>query len=82
MDRTKKLWQVSSQQFAAFDTQLYLDTHPDDKMAMMMFDGYVDAYKKAAREYESQFGPLDSANATNGTWKWIDDPWPWEREAN
>ncbi len=82
MDRRQKLWQVSSQQFAAFDTQLYLDTHPTDKNAMAMFDNYQKAYTQAAREYEAEYGPLDSRNATNGTWKWIDNPWPWEREAN
>ncbi len=82
MTRSELLNMVSANEFAAFDTQLYLDTHPTDKVAMQMFNNYTSEYKRLAKEYESQYGPLDSANATNGTWKWIDNPWPWEREAN
>ncbi len=82
MDRRQMLWNVSAQQFAAFDTQLYLDTHPYDKTAMMLFNNLQNAYMEAASEYEHAYGPLDSRNAANGTWEWINDPWPWEREAN
>ncbi len=82
MTRNELIHQVSAQQFAAFDTQLYLDTHPEDEMAMRMFKNYTNAYMALVKEYERQYGPLDSASATDGTWKWIDDPWPWEREAN
>ncbi len=82
MNRTQKLIAVSAPEFAAFDTQLYLDTHPNDATAMAMFNNYRDQYMAAAKEYEAEFGPLMSENATNGMWKWIDNPWPWEGEAN
>ena len=37
----------------------------------------------ALAEYEKEFGPLEAYNsAAFGSFKWLDSPWPWEREAN
>ena len=43
-------------------------------------ENYVHAEKY---EYEKEFGPLEAYNsAAFGSFKWLDSPWPWEREAN
>ena len=81
-DRKQLLWQMTAQQFAAFDTQLYLDTHPGDNDALQTFNQYRQAHSKYRSEYESKFGPISSDNTESGAWSWVNDPWPWEREAN
>lgn len=82
MDRRQLLWQMTAEQFAAFDTQLYLDTHSHDQRALQMFNNYRNAYAKLRTEFESMFGPISSDNTAGGSWEWLNDPWPWEREAN
>ena len=65
--------------FAAYDLQLFLDTHPDDKEAMAL---YTDAVRKAAlarNEYEANYCPVTAASAAGKMpWQWIVSPWTWE----
>ena len=83
MNQKKELlWQMTSEQFAAFDLQLYLDTHPDDPYALEMFNKHRKAGMRKAQEYESLYGPLSSDSESGDSWLWCNDPWPWEREAN
>ena len=83
MDRRELLWRMSSQQFAALDTQLYLDTHPYDTTAIQMFNQYRKSQMDLKRQYESLYGPLSSDAVIDvRNWKWVSDPWPWERSAN
>ncbi|MDR0324756.1 MAG: spore coat protein CotJB [Oscillospiraceae bacterium] len=82
MDRKQLLWQMGAEQFAAFDVQLYLDTHPHDRSALHLFHSYHRNHQRYKREYEAKFGPLSADAAINEPWRWVSDPWPWEREAN
>lgn len=82
MDRRQLLWNMTAEQFAAFDTHLYLDTHRHDKMALQMFITYQKAFKELKDQYESMYGPITAGSALGGEWNWLDDPWPWEKEAN
>ena len=66
-NRRSLLQNITEISFAAYDTLLFLDTHPDDQQAMA--------------EYGRQFGPLtvDCASVAAGNhWQWINQPWPWE----
>lgn len=67
--------------FVLDDMKLYLDTHPNDKEGMEIFENARIKRNEYLREYESKFGPItvDSAS-TNGRWDWIDNPWPWQNE--
>lgn len=83
MDRRQQLlWQMTAEQFAAFDTQLYLDTHPHDTNAVQMLNNYRNNFSALRARYESMYGPISSDSAAGGAWTWVDNPWPWEREAN
>lgn len=78
-DKNELLRKMTAEQFAAFDTQLYLDTHSCDKEALEMFNQYNRQHQKYLCEYESRFGPINSDHTESGSWDWINDPWPWER---
>ncbi len=82
---TEKQQLLKDIQIVAFlvkDAQLFLDTHPTDETALSFFDYYNQLLAALTADYEAAFGPLtvSSVNAENG-WSWINDPWPWEREA-
>ena len=83
MDRRQSLWQMTAEQFAAFDVQLYLDTHPYDRNALRLFDSYQKNYQRNRKEFEAKYGPVSADTAAlHDSWRWVNDPWPWEREAN
>ena len=83
MDRSRLNMEMTAEQFAAFDTQLYLDTHPHDKNALHMFNKYQKDYAVLKRRFEELHGPLSADSMTSGsTWEWVNSPWPWEMEAN
>jgi spore coat protein JB len=74
---------MTAEQVAAFDIQLYLDTHPNDKNALHMFNKYQEEYAERRKQYEALYGQISADSMTNNvTWEWINNPWPWEVEAN
>ena len=73
------LRKISAHEFAAWEIQIFLDTHPNNKMAL----DKKAAHEKKARElrelFEKEFGLLDSrTTCPMQRWEWIDDPWPWD----
>ena len=83
MDNNDLMNKVRSYCFAAHDLLLYLDTHPDDKKAFAMFRDTVAKAKQLKYEYEKNCGPLSAFSAAEfDAFKWLDSPWPWEKEAN
>ncbi len=85
-DRLKAMHrrQLQSLGFAMYETALYLDTHPEDKNALAVFDRYNEMYKRATEEYSKAYGPLTISDTTNakehGVWQWATEPWPWQSE--
>lgn len=69
--------------FAVQELALYLDTHPEDAEALELYRQYQEMYQKCATAYQQQIRPLNhTAPSQNGTYAWLDDPWPWEFAAN
>ena len=80
-ERENCLRRLSEAAFALHEAVLYLDTHPDDRMALDYYNRYQKLKKKLAEEYNDRFGPLtaDDAKTADG-WTWGTTPWPWETE--
>ena len=77
----KMLRNVQILDFAVHDTALFLDSHANDKDALMYFNHYQQLAKKAKEEFESNFGPLQYQNQHDiNDWAWTTGPWPWESE--
>ena len=69
--------------FAINELGLYLDTHRDDREALELYQAYQAMYHKGMMEYNKRCGPLMHACPTEGdSYRWLDDPWPWEYAAN
>lgn len=77
-DREAKLFTVMEYSFAINDLNLYLDLHPEDRNALMLFEDLVKEEKEAKRNYESSYGPLTVTHVKGDKFDWIDSPWSWE----
>lgn len=83
MNRKEMLYEVQKCGFAAYDMLLYLDTHPNDRRAFRMFKEVVEKYNRLKAKFEREHGPLDAfSGADFSTFKWLEEPWPWQKEAN
>ena len=73
---------IGQSAFAAYDTLLYMDTHPQDQEAMAYYHKQAGIRREAMEEYARRFGPLtmDLIDETDcHSWEWMMQPWPWER---
>jgi spore coat protein JB len=62
---------------------MFLDTHPNDTEALAKREMYRKKLEMLIKEYENEYGPLTlSADFGNDGFDWVNDPWPWEKEAN
>jgi spore coat protein JB len=76
------LSQLQAMAFALQELTLYLDTHREDQEALEVYRTYQSAYHKAVMEYSQKYGPINHGIPTDGPYRWLDDPWPWEYCAN
>lgn len=81
-EQAQLLTTVDALSFAAHDLNLYLDTHPDDKDMIQLFNQYRIQSEQATNEYENRFGPLsiDSNSLNVYPWAWSKMPWPWDHK--
>ena len=76
---------LSNLQTLAFMLQelaLYLDTHKDDQEALEVYRTYQKVYHDCMMEYSAKCRPITHMKPTEGPYKWLDGPWPWEYCAN
>ena len=66
--------------FTIQECALYLDTHPRDAAALRLYRDQQALRQKAVDAYEQKFGPLTTSGNYFDSWRWIDDPWPWDLE--
>lgn len=68
--------------FVIQELALYLDTHPEDKEALELYQNYQKMLHKGMMEFNEEV-PLNHSMPTKGDrYRWLDDPWPWEYAAN
>lgn len=69
--------------FAVNELALYLDTHRDDQEALEVYRAYQQMYNNCREQYVQKHGPLNHHMLSDEmTFRWLDDPWPWEYCAN
>ena len=64
--------------FAVNELALYLDTHREDTRALELYREYQKLYHQCRQEYTEHCGPMSHRTPTEGAYRWLDDPWPWE----
>lgn len=82
-NKFEMLEQIMAVDFMLEDLQLYLDTHPMDREAIVKYNAYVMQCKMLKENYNRHFGMLaEHESPSPYPWNWIEEPWPWECEAN
>lgn len=65
--------------FAVQELALYLDTHRNDREALMLYREYQKMFDHCRSEYCKKRGPMDHFQVSEEAgYNWLDDPWPWE----
>lgn len=78
-EREKLIKELSAEQFAFWETSIFLDTHKNDKEALESREKYKAKAENLRKEYVKKFGPLDVQDVYGDTtYSWINSPWPWE----
>ena len=78
-EREALMRKIQEYGFAAYDWNLYLDTHPYDKNAIAMYHKMSKKARECMDMYNSKFGPLYAHESKDMIfWNWIDMPWPWD----
>ncbi|MGN8630310.1 spore coat protein CotJB [Blautia sp. HCP3S3_G3] len=83
LNQKQLLQEINEVSFAVNDIHLFLDTHPCDKQAMDFFKTVASRRRELMTLYAREFGPLtvdDALETDSDTWKWMEQPFPWEQE--
>ena len=81
--RDNLMHQIQQTQFAAYDLQLYLDTHPDCAEALELYTKLNATAMSLRQDYENAYGPLKASHSpceTPFAWNDMDYSWPWSKE--
>ena len=76
--RRKMIMEIRELDFSIIELGLYLDTHPEDQRALCLHRKYVKELKELKDKYQKVYGPLSIYFPCN-KWRWLEEPWPWER---
>ncbi len=77
--------QIQQWQFTLVDLNLYLNTHPMDKMALITYNTLAKQLHELIMAYNTKFGPIMGFGHAEGgveEFLWIKSPWPWQQAAN
>lgn len=80
--KNELMCKIQQASFAAYDLQLYLDTHPDCKDALELYTKLNATVASLRQDYENSYGPLKATSSLNDVpFKWVDNcyEWPWAK---
>ena len=75
------LREIQELEFTAIELNLFLDTHPEEQQALRDYIQVAQRLDRAVAQYERAYGPLFNFgfSPSEYPWRWIEEPWPWER---
>ena len=76
--REEMIQRIRCLSFAIVELAEYLDTHNDDEKALCLHREYATELRELKDKYQKVYGPL-TFNFPCNKWRWIEEPWPWER---
>ncbi|MBE6155436.1 MAG: spore coat protein CotJB [Firmicutes bacterium] len=79
-EKERDLFKIMEVYFAINDYNLFLDVHPENTNILNKYRACTEKYRKLTKEYEEKYGPLSIDEGNYKTFKWIESPWPWEKE--
>ncbi len=77
-ERNNLMKQIMEYSFAAYEWNLYLNTHPNCRMALGYFKEMTKKANELKKQYVEKFGPITASDVNSDTeWTWVQEPWPW-----
>ena len=74
------LEQIRELSFVKVELELYLDTHPNCRVAIDYYHQTVDALNKLMEQYHATGSLVRAEGSQNGDeWEWVKTPWPWQK---
>ncbi len=80
-EQEQMLMEIRELNFAVIELGLYLNTHPEDQRALCLHRKYAKELRDLMDKYQRVYGPLSIYCPCN-KWRWLEEPWPWERGNN
>ena len=82
VDKNELMCEIMAVDFAITDIKLYLNTHPHDVDTIKLYNSLVKKRLTMIDSYQSMFGPIiaETYDKSEDYWRWIDNPWPWDKE--
>lgn len=79
MTKAELFRKIQELSFVKTELELFLDTHPDSRVAMDYYRETVDALNNYMAAYQAEHGPIHAEAGTMGnSWSWVNKPWPWQ----
>ena len=74
-DLMKKIQELD---FAKVECELYLDTHPNDAVALSYYNALLPELDALMIEYQDTYGPIVPSKSNKASWDWVMGMWPWQ----
>lgn len=79
-EKDKKMFEIMMYSFALNDMAIYLDVNPSDMDIYKKYQEYANDLKNLESSFEKEYGPLTNCASNYPKYKWIESPWPWDKE--
>ena len=76
--RGELLDEIRAVNFTVIELGLYLDINPDDQRALCLYNEKAKKLRMLTTNNQKIYGPLTIEFPCN-KWRWLEDPWPWEK---
>lgn len=81
MNKKALIQKIHELDFAIHELVLFLDTHPTSRRAAELLPEYRARRSECVAAFEERFGKYivtSDDTPTDGCWRWLQGPWPWE----
>lgn len=73
--------ELQAEDFALYETALYLDGHPEDEAALAYLQQQEECVAKLRLAVEETGYPLSFTGGRSCEYNWVTEPWPWQKGA-
>ena len=80
LSRDALLRKIQELSFVKVECELFLDTHPECKMALDHYRKAIEELDTYMEEYQMKYGPILATASHGDRWSWVETPWPWQLE--
>ena len=70
---------LMAEDFAVYETALYLDGHPEDRDALAYLREHREKSDELRRLLVGAGYPLTFTDTPRGNYAWVSAPWPWQK---